>query len=271
MRLLTARRGGVVVLVTITCLVTAVLFAQQGRRGRFFGDFGPGREPEVKNVPYDGRFTFARLRFTTGPGGYYYRGLPAWAHGYNHAETNLTKILNALTTLNPRLDGFNVLAADDPQLAKFPVAYMTEAGYWVLSDKEAEALRAWLRKGGFLIVDDFRDDFRSGGGWGNFADNMRRILPGARIETLAPSHPIFHSFFEIDSFDVVPQYYDRGQPVFRAIFEDNDPSKRIMVMINFNTDISNYWEFADTGFRPVGEANEAYKLGVNYIIYGMTH
>ena len=271
MRLHTVRRGGVAVLVTTTCLTAAVVYAQRGQRGRFFGDFGPAREPEVRNVPYDGRFTFARLRYTTGPGGYYYRGLPAWAHGYSHGETNLTKILNALTTLNPRLDGFNVLAADDPELAKFPVAYITEAGYWVLSDKEAEALSAWLRKGGFLIVDDFRDDFRAGGGWGNFADNMRRILPGARFETLAPSHPIFHSFFEIDSFDVVPQYYDRGQPVFRAIFEDNDPSKRIMVMINFNTDISNYWEFADTGFRPVGEANEAYKLGVNYVIYGMTH
>ena len=77
--------------------------------------------------------------------------------------------------------------------------------------------------------------------------------------------------FEIDSFDIVGQYYDRGRPTFRGLFEDNDPTKRLMVMVNFNTDISNYWEFSAEGFKPIDESNQAYKLGVNYIIYGMTH
>jgi hypothetical protein len=86
-----------------------------------------------------------------------------------------------------------------------------------------------------------------------------------------PSHPVFHSFFEIDSFDIVPQFYDEGRPIFRGVFEDNDPTKRLMVMINFNTDVSNYWEFSGIGLQPIDESNEAYKLGVNYIIYGMTH
>lgn len=247
-------------------LLAGASFAQR----RFF-DRGPAREPDVKNVPYDGRFIFARLRYTTGQGGYYYRGLPAWAHGYPTAERNLVKILNALTTLHTRLDATNVLAIDDPELSKYPVAFMTEAGYWVMTDKEAVALRAWLKKGGFLIFDDFRDDFRMGGGWANFEANIKRVLPEARIVDLDPTHKIFHSFFEIDSFDIVPQYYDRGKPVFRGIFADNDQSKRLMVMINYDTDVSNFWEFADTGFRPIDESNEAYKLGVNYIVYGLTH
>jgi hypothetical protein len=100
---------------------------------------------------------------------------------------------------------------------------------------------------------------------------MRRVLPEGRIVDLDASLPIFHSFFEIPSFDVVRQYYDRGRPVFRGIYEDNDPSKRLLVMINFNTDISNFWEFSATGEMPVSASNEAYKLGVNYIVYGMTH
>ena len=97
------------------------------------------------------------------------------------------------------------------------------------------------------------------------------MLPDAQFFDLDVSHPIFHCFFEIDSFDIVPQMYDIGRPVFRGVFEDNDPSKRLVAMVNFNTDISEYWEFSQTGFRPIDESNEAYKLGVNYIIYGMTH
>jgi hypothetical protein len=69
----------------------------------------------------------------------------------------------------------------------------------------------------------------------------------------------------------VPQDYDRGRPAFRGVYEDNDPKKRLMVMINFNTDVSNYWEFSALGFKPVAESNEAYKMGVNFIIYALTH
>lgn len=236
-------------------------------------------ESLVHNVPYDGRFTFARIRYATGPGGYYYQGLPAWAHGYPRAERDLLQILNEVSNVDPRVDGFNVIALDDSALFKYPVAYMTEGGYWTMSDKEAESMRAYLLKGGFVIFDDFRDGggggFRGGGrgglGWEGFAANMRRVLPEGRFVDLDPSHPIFHAFFEIPSFDIVKQYYDGGRPVFRGIFEDNDPKKRLLVMVNFNTDISNFWEFSATGAVPVSESNEAYKLGVNYVMYGLTH
>ena len=77
--------------------------------------------------------------------------------------------------------------------------------------------------------------------------------------------------FDIPSFDIVKQFYDQGPPVFRGIFEDNDPTKRLMMVVNYSTDISDFWEFSATGFRPIEESNEAYKLGVNYIMYGMTH
>ena len=259
-------RGTVLVITAGLFCLTVVALAQSGR---FFD--ASGLEPNTRNVPYDGRFTFARLKYTTGPGGYYYGGLPAWAHGYAEAERNLMKILNEVSYLGPHIEESNVLALDDPKLCKYPVAYMTEAGFWTMTDKEAAAFRAYLQKGGFVIFDDFRGDFRGGGGWDNFEANMRRVLPEGRFVDLAPSHPIFHSFFEIDSFDIVPQYYDVGRPIFRALFEGNDPKKRMMAMTNYDTDISNYWEFSATGFRPIDESNEAYKLGVNYIMYGMTH
>jgi hypothetical protein len=241
----------------------------QGRRWAPVGDAVDG---PIERVPYDGRFTFARLRYQTAPGGYYYRGLPAWAHGYPVAERNLTRITNEITLLRARADASNVFDLDDPDLDEFPVAYMTEAGFWTLNDREAAAFSAYLRKGGFAIFDDFRDDqFRGGGGWDLFESNMRRVIPGAKFVDLDPSHPIFHCFFEIDSFDIIPQDYDRGSPILRGLFENNDPHGRLMAIVNFNTDVSNFWEFSGEGLRPVSESNEAYKLGVNYVIYGMTH
>ena len=236
-----------------------------GRNGGFI------QTPFIQNHPYDGRFTFARLSYTTGPGGYYYRGLPAWAHGYDLAERNLVQILNSLSTVHPRLESGVVYNLDDPALFKYPLTYMTEAGYWTLTDKEALAFRAYLLKGGFVIFDDFRNDFRGGGGYENFAENMKRILPDARLVDMAPSDPIFHSFYEINSLSIIPQNYDRGRPILQGIYEDNDPSKRLLAIVNFNTDVSQYWEFSGEGFTPIPESNEAYKLGVNYIIYAMTH
>lgn len=181
------------------------------------------------------------------------------------------RILNEISALAPHLEESNVFALDDPERCKFPVAYMTEAGFWTMTDSEAAAFRAYLLKGGFAIFDDFRGDFRGGGGWENFEANMRPVLPNGRFVDLDASQPIFHSFFEIDSLAIVPQYYDQGQPVFRGLFENNDPAKRLMVMANYNTDISNFWEFSAAGFKPIDESNEAYKLGVDYIIYGLTH
>jgi len=261
--MLRARRP-VFVLLVVLCLATVASAQWRRRRQR------PVQEPAVHNIPYDGQFTFARLKFTTGPGGFYYFGLPAWAHGYPRAEDNLSRILDEVTAIEPHVDASNVLALDDPALDEFPVAFMTEAGYWTMTDEEAAAFRAYLLKGGFVIFDDFRDDFGNAG-WVNFDRQMQRVLPGVRYFDLSPSDPIFHAFFDIDSFDIVPQYYDRGTPVFRAVYEDNDPSKRMMAVINFNTDISNFWEFSALGYRPVEESNEAYKLGVNYVVYAMTH
>jgi hypothetical protein len=100
---------------------------------------------------------------------------------------------------------------------------------------------------------------------------MHRILPNAEIVELTASDPIFHTFFDINSLDILPQAYDGGAPIIRGIYDPDDAGHRLMAVINFNTDVSQFWEFSSTGFAPVQESNEAYKLGVNYIIYGLTH
>src|SRR5712671_3288081 len=134
-------------------LVTLVVVL--GLTGAVFAGFrvfdGPAFEPPTHNISYDGRFTFARLKYTTGPGGYYYCGLPAWAHGYlscrggARAEESLMKIMNELSYLNPHVEDSVVLAVDDPPLTKYPISYMTEPGFWTITDVEAAAFRAYLQ------------------------------------------------------------------------------------------------------------------------------
>jgi uncharacterized protein DUF4159 len=254
---------------TAAALVLIVVGAGTASAQRGFGGggrFGGGRFGQIPiqpNAAYDGRFTFVRIRY--GPDyGFASQRLP-WSHDYPAGEQHFMKIMSEVSYLNPRTEETNILTFDSPELMHYPIAYLCEPGGWTMSDEEAAGLRSYLKKGGFMIVDDFRFQH-----WGNFESQMLRVLPEARFMDLDVTHPIFHAFFEIRTLDV-PQYYDPPPAIFRAIFEDNDPSKRIMVMINYNTDISEYWEWSDTGLKPIDESNEAYKLGVNYIIYGMTH
>jgi hypothetical protein len=222
-----------------------------------------------ENTAYNGRFTFVRIRYEPsrwGPGDYMWGLDLKWNHDYPRAETHLMKILKETTTLDPNMAGGNILAADDPELFKYPVAYLCEPGFWTLGDAEAASLRTYLLKGGFLIVDDF-----AGPQWDNFEAQMRRVMPGSRMIELEPTHPVFDSFFRVDPSGFHHPYF-RGAPSrFLGVFEDNDPAKRLLVVVNYNQDLAEYWEWSDTGFIPIDLTNEAYKLGVDYVIYGLTH
>ncbi len=239
----------------------ATALAQRRGGGRFGGGSGA---PIAPNTPYDGKFTFIRLRY--GPPIAYQTQRAEWSHDYPDGERNLMKIFNEITSLGPHVMETNIMALDDPQLFKYPLTYLCEPGSWYVTDEEAANFRAYLLKGGFVIVDDFRWN-----AWGNFEAQMRRVLPDVRFFELDASHPIFHAFFEIKEPRKIPQYYDPGEPEFFGVYEDNDPTKRLMMAIGYNTDISEFWEWSGTGFKPIDESNEAFKVGVNFFMYGLIH
>jgi hypothetical protein len=230
--------------------------------------FGGRREPMPEpgaNPPYDGRLTFVRLRYTMGFNGRR-GGEPPWAHDYPTADTHVMKILNELTLARPRMDASNVFSLADPDLHKHPIAYMSEPGFWSMDEDEVKGLRAYLSKGGFIMFDDFR-----GRDFDNLQDQMRLVFPLGQWVELDASHPIFHSFFEINDPHTMTPPYGGMPPMFYAMFENNDRNGRVMAMANVNNDLGEYWEFSDTGYAPVDLSNEAYKFGVNYFIYAMTH
>lgn len=229
---------------------------------------------EFEEIPYDGRFTFLRVFFEAGGrgfdgffrGGRGGRGEPPWAHDYPRAERNFAKILAETTMMTPYMGGSRVLAMDDPEIFKYPVIYMVEVGYWRPSEAEIQALGDYLRKGGFLIVDDFRDRQIY-----NFVDVLQQALPGIQPMEMPTDHGIFDAFFRIeDPYALIPPY-GRSRPLYLGVFEDNDPSGRLMAILNYNNDIAEYWEFSDRGYYPIDLNNDAFKFGVNYVVYAMTH
>ena len=240
---------------TLLAMLAAGAAAQ---RGGYYQFSGPAQIP---NVAPDGGFTFVRIR---------YAGNRRWSADYPTMEQNLATMLREMTTIKTDPGRTNVYDLDDPELNQFPIAYLTEPGYWVPSESEVLGLRQYLGRGAFLIV----DDFHFANEWAVFEEGMKRVLPDARIDRLDISHPIFDSFFHIKTLKV-PYPGRLGEQglmgEFYGIHEDNDPTKRLMVVINYNMDIGDYIEWSGEDIYERASTSEAYKFGINYVVYGLTH
>lgn len=213
-----------------------------------------------------GEFIFARVEFNSFSRRGRRRGgrTPGWAHDYPRAEINLLKILGEVTNIDTNSDSYRIVNLRDPEIMEYPFLYFSEPGTWDITDEEAANFQEYLDRGGFAVFDDFggqRD-------WQVFVSCIRKALPGCSIQLLRIEDPLFHCFFDIETLDIIPPYNVRGTPEFYAV---RDHTGRLMAVVNFNNDIGDYWEWSDQSFYPVDLSNEAYKLGVNYVVYALTH
>jgi hypothetical protein len=156
---------------------------------------------------------------------------------------------------------------------KYPVSYMSEPGGWNPNDKELAAFRSYILKGGFMIFDDFREGWRGQYDWTHLKQIVGVALPKARWIQLTGDEPIFDAFFKIDLKLTVnsTSAYGTNLPTYWGIYENNDPKKRLMLVANVDNDIGESWQWSASGFVPITSSNELYKLGINYIIYALTH
>jgi hypothetical protein len=206
-------------------------------------------------------FTFVRIRWReNGLRTFAFAtNVPLWAHDYPTAEQNLSRALEIITSFRVA-DRTEVLTLDDPRIFEYPLLYMCEIGWLELSDAEVAGLREYLLRGGFLIIDDFRGPIEMR----NFRNEMKRVLPNRRLRRLRRDHPIFHIFFDVEdlyrpgpNWHLIPEYY--------GIFDDKN---RMMVLVNFNTDVGDGWEWPES----LGDfSTESFELGINYLIYAFTH
>ena len=193
---------------------------------------------------------------------------------YPEADRHFAEVIERVVGMDV-YDYENAVGLADPELRRFPVLYALEVGRMALTQEEIHGLRDYLNAGGFLIIDDFWGTQE----WQVFEYNMRLVLPGRPIVEVEPDHPIFRIFYEITDIIQVPNvrqgYYggptwekDGYDPYVLGIFDDLG---RLMVVINWNTDLGDAWEWSDDPFYPLKYSTFAYEMGSNFIVYGMSH
>jgi hypothetical protein len=211
------------------------------------------------------KFKFVRIQGSPlYPGDCLGDGCIRWSHDYPEAGRHFSKILTELSKLQVVLDEDEyIFSFADPNLFKYPFAYLCEVGDLQLTDEEIKGLREYVLRGGFILV----DDFRSSREMSNFEHYLKQALPEFQMKELDVANPIFNCFFSIKSLDVRPVY--RGyRPQFFGI---EDKNGRLMMVINYNNDVSDYWQWSNDPFQPIEDTNTAYKFGVNYVFYALTH
>jgi hypothetical protein len=250
----------------------SAVFASPQRRGyRGYDDDEPVLMPP--DADQKAEWTFARFHYNVGNlfGGF--RGFQRWAADYPKSDRQFVMGVRRLTRLNAR-SVEQVVDAFSDDLYNWPWIYVEDPGGWRLSEEEAQRLHEYLLKGGFMFLDDSHGDFE----WQNTTDGLHMIFPDRAVEDVPDDDVIFHITYDLsERFQIHGTRYiwggrpytpDSAVPQWRAIRDDKG---RIMVAICHNSDVGDAWEWADSPRYPEREASLAYRIGINYIMYSMTH
>ena len=219
-----------------------------------------------------GEFAFVRIQYDSYYDGGWYGG--PWATDFPASDENFLRGVARLTNVRVMSKPV-VLRFDSDEIFDYPFLYALEMGRnggLALSPKELENLREYLLRGGFLLIDDFWGVRQ----WDAFYADFSRIFPDRELVELNADHEIFHTFYDIDGPQMIPGRGGRqgsGQAGINnatnhAILDDDG---RVMVLVNWNSDMGDGWEHTYDQWYPTEYANSAYRLGINYLIYSLTH
>ena len=224
----------------------------------------------VENAETD-VFTFVRLKYR---GSWRYRG--KWDTDWPASDWNFILQLGEQTNIAVNSKE-KIVDIDSEELFHYPFGYMVDVKHLKFTDTEARNLREYLLRGGFILVDDFHGKQT----WKGFSKQLKKIFPDREPEDIPISHPIFHCFYNINELMQIPgagaarrgRTYERGSDGGRHVrcFGIYDDNGRLMMMINFNTDWGDAWEHAADSFYPREYSDMAFKMGINAVIYSLTH
>ena len=247
----------------------------------------PGVEYFTFELPPDwqarGEWAFARLMFPPGPNdgyagrfdGDFRQGLSLWTQDYPRADRHFSEALRRLTRIQVRPVEQSVMMEDGDEAFNWPWLYAVQVGEWGFTEQEAKVMREYLLRGGFFMADDFHGDYE----WEMFLKRIRFVFPDRPIVDIPDSDAIFHTVFDLNDRFQIPgsaHLYEGCKNCreggtgahWRGIYDDKG---RIMVAISYNSDIGDAWEYADDPRYPEKFSGLAIRVGVDYVIYSMTH
>jgi hypothetical protein len=271
-------RAVIPVLLIFLSLLLQAAGQQQSRS--FRGDPAPINRSHLPPIDSErpGEFTFARIIYESPDPPYneynnWFGG--AWRVDYPAADENFMMGIREWAGSTLYLAGKPVqLRPTDEHLLDYPFAYIVEPGHMELTDADAAALREYLMRGGFLFLDDFHGEFE----WQHARDEIKKIVPEYEIKDLPLTHPIFHSYFDLDGVVQVPGVaalihgvtYEKGgvTPHYMGV---QNKDGRLMIFLTRNCDLGDAWEWINDSRYPAQYGFVAYKVGMNVITYAMSH
>ena len=249
----------------------------------YLGTAAPVPAQLPPNLPYDGRPILARVRFVAVADPYGCQisdglGNGGWSHDYPMSIQGIMKAATEVTSLEAPVDSVVTLAVTDPTFMKYPVAMVTEPGCWNPTEAEVRALRSYLQKGGFLLLDDltFFDEtsehldlsIARTEAW------LQQVLPEGKPVPVPPSDPIFNGFFLVNAEDIPGGGTSRGGVLY-GIYRDNDPTKALMIVATYRGVLGHNWRWVNGVGSGLGEggsaSGNAYRLGLNILVYSLSH
>jgi hypothetical protein len=265
------------------CLIVALIIPTLAQRPfDDFGNFRQRRRPTSTNEPAGksyGEYTFVRTIYDSPQRGYGRRGYGygggTWTTDYPEADNNFIVGLREWAGTNlkiaPRPEALEIM---DDRIFDYPILYAVEPGFMDLSTEQAARLHEYLNRGGFLFFDDFWGEYE----WDNVREQFRKIDPEYEIKDLPLSHPIFHSYFDVEEVVQVPNVYNAQRgitsekggivPHYAGIENKNG---RVIAFISGNCDMGDAWEWINDPVYPAKYGLPAYKVGINVVIYAMSH
>ncbi|MCU1235539.1 MAG: hypothetical protein JWP63_3506 [Candidatus Solibacter sp.] len=266
---------------------TIVLLTSLAAFQRPFREF-PGNEYNDFPLPRDwqdkSEWTFARLMYPPSPygrrgfrgryNGDWTQGRSSWTTDYPRSDRHFSEAMRRLTRVHSR-SVEQPVNLDEGDAYDWPFLYGVEVGHWQLTDAQAKAMREFLDRGGFFMCDDFHGVQE----WEIFAESMRRVFPDRQIVDIENGDTIFHTIYDLDDKFQVPGWspWSRGHqtsenggvdPKWRGIYDDKG---RLVVAICHNMDLGDSWEHADNPQYPEKFSALGIRIGINYVVYSMTH
>ena len=271
--------------VIITALIlVALLIPTLAQRPDDFQNFRQRRRAQtVSQADQSGKsvgeYTFVRTIYDSPMRGYGRRGYGygggTWTTDYPEADNNFIVGLREWAGTNlkiaPRPEALEIL---DDRIFDYPILYVVEPGFMELSEEQALRLREYSARGGFIFFDDFWGDYE----WENLVEQLHKVWPEYKPKDLPLNHPIFHSYLDVEEVVQVPNVYNamRGVtsekggivPHYMGV---EDKNGRVISFIAYNCDLGDAWEWINDSRYPVKYGLPAYKVGINVVIYAMSH
>jgi hypothetical protein len=218
-------------------------------------------------------FVFARLAVTNRDSfmywPQYWPDMPPWKHDFPESDEFAVSLLHELTGVRVGPNSYEIVRLDSPDVFKYPFVYLSEPGFLALTNKEIANLGEYIRRGGFIMADDFRTAayLRGPEELEVLRSYLKRAVPERELVRLDLSHPIFHSFYDINTLKMKPPYGE-FEPQFWGISDEHGD---LQLIANYNNDVGDFWKYLDHGDKPLQDSSTSIRLGMNYIVYALSH